>query len=133
MGYSTGSNDEWVDYTDMLRYDSVSQSMKRKVRLIILIDLAIFRFLFQFSHKCIVWFKHICHFHTHARAHFQSSFLLDKVDPCAKCYETHGLWAPIMILKHAPLADLFKIGMTLLLIILVSSLLRKCEESKRKA
>ncbi|XP_031415459.1 uncharacterized protein LOC116218362 [Clupea harengus] len=76
MGYSTGSNDEWVDYIDMLRYDSVSQSMKRKD------------------------------------------------DPCAKCYETHGLWAPIMILKHAPLADLFKIGMTLLLIILGHTFIR---------
>lgn len=31
-GRSTEGDDEWVDYTDMLRYDFVSQSMKRGVR-----------------------------------------------------------------------------------------------------
>ncbi|KAG5286543.1 hypothetical protein AALO_G00016050 [Alosa alosa] len=68
--HSTGKDDDWVDYTDMLRYDSVSQSMR------------------------------------------------GGDDPCAKCYKKYGLWAPIVVLKHAPVGDLLKIGLTLLVIIL---------------
>ncbi|KAL2097073.1 hypothetical protein ACEWY4_006280 [Coilia grayii] len=70
MSFSAGRDDEWVDYTDMLRYDAVAQSMT------------------------------------------------SEDDPCAKCYKTYGLWAPLIILKHAPPAALFKLGLTLLIIVL---------------
>ncbi|XP_063076246.1 uncharacterized protein LOC134466274 [Engraulis encrasicolus] len=71
VSFSTGKDDEWVDYTDMLRYDSVKQSMT------------------------------------------------GQDDPCAKCYKMHGLWAPLLILKHAPPEDLVKLGLTILFIVLV--------------
>lgn len=32
----------------------------------------------------------------------------------------HGLWAPLLILKHAPPEDLVKLGLTILFIVLVS-------------